>query len=75
MAFACNIDRRGQRIRRIRGVFALVLGIILLFFALYGGPWWLWIPGLSAAAGGLFGLFEAQKKWCALRALGIKTRL
>lgn len=39
----------------------------------YGYP--VLFVGLGLLAGGVFQLYEARKSWCALRALGIKTRV
>jgi hypothetical protein len=65
--FAPNIDRRGRIARAIYGVVLIVGGLFLLRYS-----WWasvvLWIAGA-------FGLYEAKRGWCLMRACGIKTKL
>jgi hypothetical protein len=73
MKLTCNIDERGARLRRVWGVLCILAGIVLGALAWAVGPWWLWIGAAVAVAAGAFALFEARKKWCAMRALGVKT--
>jgi hypothetical protein len=65
--WACNIDRRGRMLRFSSGVILLLAGGLFYWQGLH---WAGWI--LVAAA--LFTWFEAARGWCALRALGVKTR-
>ena len=65
--FARNINGKGRLVRGLAGL-ALLAGAAL------GINESVWLAGLLAAAG-LFGLFEALRGWCVLRACGIKTRL
>jgi hypothetical protein len=76
MSLQCNIDSRGKRAR-------LVSGIILILIALIAAGIWAW-PRHSAVGwaiallfliAGAFSIFEARAGWCALRAMGIRTRL
>jgi hypothetical protein len=76
MAMKCNIDARGKRAR-------LLNGIVLLIAAAAIAALWAW-PSRSGlawavtsllAATGAFCVFEARAGWCALRAMGIKTRI
>jgi hypothetical protein len=79
----CNIDEKGRRIRRAGGIVCCVVGAVLLIVFLaahygyltahYGYP--VLVVGLGLLAGGVFQLYEARKSWCALRAMGIKTRV
>ena len=76
MALVCNIDQRGRAVRyRIGVVFSLlglaaaVLGHVL---ELGGVVWFVAGPLLLAGA---FSLFEANRGWCGLRALGFKTKI
>ncbi len=71
----CNIDERGARFRRVMGIVCLVLAAALGGVAFWTGWVVVWIVAGAAAAGGLFALFESRKKWCALRAMGIQTRV
>lgn len=73
MNMACNIDARGQKVRRVWGIINLLAAVALAAAALFWGPWWLWIIAAVCLAGGLFALYEARKKWCVVRAMGIKT--
>ena len=71
----CNIDDRGARLRKWMGYCWLLIGVLLGAFAFWAAWWWLWIVAALAVAGGAFALFESRKKWCALRAMGIQTRI
>lgn len=73
MKLTCNINERGARVRRIWGALCLVMGVTAAGVALGTGIWWLWIIGGMAIGAGAFAFFEARKKWCAVRAMGIKT--
>ncbi len=72
----CNIDARGRTVRRRGGLLCLVLGTFAVVAAFSGAPRW---PSLGVAVflvlSGLFQLYESRKGWCALRAMGIKTRV
>jgi len=74
VALTCNIDQRGRR-HRYRIGFALlgigvVAGLVLLQLMSGAVPW---IVGGVLIASGAFAIFEANRGWCAARALGIKT--
>jgi hypothetical protein len=71
----CNIDQRGARFRRLLGYFLLGFGISIGGAAYMLAIWWLWILAAAIMVGGAFALFEARKKWCAVRAMGIQTRI
>jgi len=76
MSLQCNIDSRGKRAR-------LLSGIILILIALIVSGVWAWprhsAVGLAIALlfliAGAFSIFEARAGWCALRAMGIRTRV
>jgi hypothetical protein len=70
-ALAPNIDERGASARLKGSRVLLLLSAICLFLPL---PRWLSLIlfGLLLILG-LFTRYEAKKKWCALRACGIKT--
>jgi hypothetical protein len=76
MALACNIDAAG-RVARVRsGLILLAVGVVVsLAWALPTGSTAGWIVSAALGAAGAFALFEARAGWCAVRALGIKTRL
>ncbi len=79
----CNIDEKGRRVRRAGGIVCCVAGaaLVIIFLAAryrylsahYGYP--VLLVGLGLLAGGVFQLYEARKGWCALRAMGMKTRV
>ena len=71
----CNIDDTGVRLRRVWGIMVLCVAGVVAGLAWWSGIWWLWgLAGGAVVAGG-FALFESRQKWCALRAMGIKTRI
>jgi hypothetical protein len=69
----CNIDERGARYRRLWGVTNLLAAAVLAALAAWSAIWWIWIIVAVCAAFGTLGLYEARKKWCIMRALGVKT--
>jgi len=73
MPLTCNINDQGAKIRRVWGIMSLLAAALLAAMAYWSGTWWLWIIVTVALASGILGLFEARKKWCAVRAMGIKT--
>jgi hypothetical protein len=76
MALTCNIDAKGKRYRFIQGVILTVVGLVLIVFWVFrAGDALSWAISLACLAIGLFCIFEARAGWCALRAMGIKTKL
>jgi hypothetical protein len=72
----CNIDARGKRVRLINGIVTLFVGVVLLFaWALRAGTTPAWGVTIAAFACAAFMIFEARAGWCALRAMGFKTRV
>lgn len=69
----CNIDARGKAVRLAFGLVFTLTGILLL--VLGGGAAWSLIAGISTIAGGAFMIFEGAAGWCAVRALGFRTKL
>jgi hypothetical protein len=74
MAFTCNIDRKGRRLRAING-FVLILAAITLtvFFWTRQPGMAIWIIVAFCYLAGAFCIFEGLIGWCALRAMGFKT--
>ncbi len=76
MALVCNIDQRGRSHRYRIGAGLVLFGVVAWFvisrFVTGMVPWLVSGP---LVAGGLFSWFEANRGWCAARALGIKTRV
>ena len=76
MSMTCNIDAKGKLVRLIYGLVFVVAGIVLLFaWALPAGGVLAWIVTITLIAGGAFAIFEARAGWCAVRAMGFKTRI
>ena len=63
--FTRNLSNTGRLVRGL-GAIALLIGAGFAFFVS------IWL-GAALALGGVFGLFEALRGWCLLRACGIKT--
>jgi hypothetical protein len=64
--WSCNIGKGGRVLRGSLGFLALVGGVALFIW----GDNDFWATGLCTL--GAFGIFEALKGWCALKALGIQ---
>jgi hypothetical protein len=73
MAPTCNIDEKGAKVRQVWGVMCLMVAVLLGLMAFWSGTWWLWIVVGAAFLAGIFALYEAKKKWCVVRAMGMKT--
>ncbi|MHC4997392.1 MAG: hypothetical protein ACYTGQ_20395 [Planctomycetota bacterium] len=73
----CNIDRKGQIMRFVWGILCLAVAAVLGFLAWRGSieGAWVWITIGLCVAFGLLGIYEARKKWCVVRAMGVKTPL
>lgn len=69
----CNIDAKGRAVRLAIGLVTLLAGIIVLWAAGDTGAG-LGV-GLGCLGGGAFAVFEGWKGWCAVRALGFKTKI
>ena len=70
----CNIDKRGQNVRMVMGVIFIVVGIVAFVLTyLRGWSLWLYLVAGVVLLGGAFAIFEARQKWCAVRAMGIRT--
>jgi hypothetical protein len=75
VGLTCNIDALGKRARLLGGIVGVVIAAIVAGLAFVTGIWWLWIVAAGLALGGGFAIFEARAGWCALRAMGFKTRI
>ena len=65
--FAANINGAGRIVRLILGLLLMAAGGELI-----GSYRW---PGILVLIAGLFGVYEAARGWCLMRACGIKTKL
>ncbi len=75
MGLVCNIDQRGRRVRLVAGITTDVLGCGLIIAGIITNSAMLLGAGVVACLGGGFMVFEGAAGWCALRALGFKTKL
>ena len=76
MVLTCNIDARGKRVRLLNGILLVLFGgAMSILWAVRGGSLWDWVASLFLLILGAFCIFEARAGWCALRAIGIKTKL
>jgi len=65
--FSPNIGSAGRVFRAISGIILLGAAIVM--------AWHIWWLAVILGISGCFGLFEAFRGWCFLRACGIKTKL
>jgi hypothetical protein len=65
--FASNIDRKGR-------IFRLILGLALIVASLFVFNT-TWLGGAGLLGAGVFGLYEAARGWCVMRACGVRTKL
>ena len=70
----CNINEQGAKIRRRMGIVLLLLALAAGVAAWALSFWWFWVVAALMVGGGSFALFESRNKWCALRAMGVKTK-
>jgi hypothetical protein len=76
MPLTCNIDARGKRARLIFGLVLVLTAVLLAFvWAMPAGGAVPWVVVASCGIGGGFVLFEARAGWCAVRAMGFRTRI
>jgi len=75
LALVCNIDQRGRKYRyRIGFAFLGLAACVYLLGRFYDVAALALVSAVLAAAG-LFSVFEANRGWCAARALGFKTKI
>lgn len=75
MKLACNIDRRGRRARLITGIVVDTVGVALILAGFVQRDERMYAAGIVLMVAGSFMIFEGAAGWCALRALGFKTRI
>jgi hypothetical protein len=76
MALACNIDARGKAARfRIGLVLLALAAVIALSWAVPARSTAGFLVTAALALAGGFSLFEARAGWCAVRAMGLRTRI
>jgi hypothetical protein len=71
----CNIDAKGKLVRLIYGMLMLIAAaLVIALWALPAGGWVSWTVSGVLLASGVFGIYEARAGWCAVRAMGFRTR-
>jgi hypothetical protein len=76
MAMQCNIDDRGRLFRMTVGFMLAVIGLVLLILSIVrGGTLFTWTSSIVLLLLGAFMFFEGRVGWCAVRAMGFKTRI
>lgn len=76
MALACNIDAKGKAVRLRMGLFLVFAGALTAFgWAIPSGATVAWTVSVVLLSAGAFAVFEARAGWCAVRAMGFKTRV
>lgn len=72
----CNIDAKGRAYRLMMGFVLLVLGACLAaVWAWPTGSAVAWVVTGACVLLGLFGIVEGWARWCAVRAMGFRTRI
>lgn len=74
MKFTCNIGWKGRVLRAVTGVVLIVDAYLLHRYKMPDDQWWSLVLQLVIGAMGVFTLFEGVVGWCAVRAMGIRTR-
>ena len=75
MPLPCNIDSRGKRFRLIIGCITLAIAALVMIIAWMIGSMIAWAISIVLILSGVFTIFEARAGWCAVRAMGFKTRI
>jgi len=74
MRFRCNIGWRGRALRVGIGVVLLADAWLLHHYRIPDDRWWSLALQGAFVLMGAFAVFEGTVGWCAVRALGIRTR-
>jgi hypothetical protein len=75
MAMACNIKQRGRVLRLLVGFILFFTGTLMFVTSVPAETAYWRAFDLALAALGVFMMFEGIMGWCALRAMGFKTKL
>jgi len=70
----CNIERKGRIGRVVIGMILDLAGAVFLILALTTRESVYLFPGIGLTIGGLFMILEGAIGWCAIRAMGFKTK-
>lgn len=70
----CNIDQSGRVVRFLAGMLMFFSGSIMFVTGIPDdSSWWRWF-NLALMILGVFITYEGIMGWCALRAMGFKTK-
>ena len=61
-------------LKKDRSLARKLLLIVLSLIGVLPQPWVMW-AGIFTALGGVFPIYEGWAGWCALRAMGIRTKI
>jgi hypothetical protein len=75
MKLQCNLDSRGKAFRLTAGALIAAGGLAAVWLWTPAGGWVSWAVSASALVVGGFMIFEGRTGWCALRAMGMRTRI
>lgn len=71
----CNIDQRGRQARLVTGAVVDAAGVAAIVVGLFLHEPIVIIVGAVVTVAGSFMILEGAISWCALRALGFKTKI
>ena len=69
----CNIDAKGKAFRLVMGLVLIIASVVILLAA--PGSNLITVLCMALLLAGAFAVFEGWAGWCALRAMGFKTRM
>lgn len=75
MKLTCNIDQRGRKARLLTGIVVDITGMTLLVTGILMDDKTMIVGGVLLSLAGSFMIFEGAAGWCALRAMGFKTKM
>src|SRR4051812_25020180 len=75
MKLRCNLNSRGKAFRLRMGTLIVIGGVVAVWLWTPAGGWVAWAVSVVALVGGAFMIFEGRTGWCALRAMGMRTRI
>jgi hypothetical protein len=70
----CNLDQRGRVLRFFGGLMMFFGGSILFVVGVPGDTYWWRVFQIGLMVLGVFITYEGIMGWCALRAMGFKTK-
>ena len=68
-----NIGRAGRIARAISGTLCVLGGVACMVFSWPEAVLWRWVLAVLLIGFGVFQWYEAKRRWCVVRACGIRT--